>query len=856
MPETSFHNEISFLFSSEHPQMAEHFLVRPAVEGLLRNAFKKPLTLVTAGAGYGKTQAVLSALKAVECKTGWVQLSELDNLGDRFWEHIAYSLKPQSHSLFKSLISIGYLETIAAFDQFLRQLAKALPLNEHFILVFDDFYHIENKTILNFFKLFISARIQNVSIVLISRTIPELSLAEMLSKGLLARITEDDLRFSRDEMDAYYHKQDFDLDENMSVDIYSYTEGWIFAIYLVGLAIRKGNMSNQNPILEAKIDIYDLIEKEIFGTASEKLQNFLIKLSVLDGLPIGLLNELVDDDLSLIYEMKKSHLLIRYDSFSDCCHFHPLFKKFLLAREGGLAKDEILQIHLTAAKWYLENNRRSDALIHYKQCGIYDEIFNIIISFDYHVAQETADSFIKLIEEAPEDTIRKRPVMRVVRAFFMFNNNRIDEARQELVKIRNEYETLPKTKENLAVLGEAYITLALISIVNLDYEFEELFRMADECLPEGSKLVGQNLNIAEGLNVCSIKEPSPGELKRHQDALFNAAPYAFRVMNGCSYGIEYLNASESSLYIGDLKEAEKNAYVAIYKSRQYQQYDIEFMANFVLLRIFTAKGKYAEISDILGQMLYQLETFQESGCISLNDIIRSWFFVKIGETDQVSKWIQDKEGITKMLAPVILGREYLIRSDYLLAENRYHELLAFMEQTDLMYGARGILYAIIQNKITRAIIHHNMRNSKESMDELYEAYELAYPNNLIMQFIEYGYKMRTLIRTAKQTENCKVPKEWLDNIYIKSSSYAKQLSQIISEYNSEHAIVNTDQVKLSKREEEVLTYLYRGLTRTEIASSCYLSVSTINSVIKNIYDKLGASNIVDAVRIAKEKKLI
>jgi len=856
MPETSIHNELSFLYSSEHPKIAEHYLMRPAVEGLIKDAFKKPLTLVTAGAGYGKTQAVLSALKTVKCKSAWIQLSKLDNLGDRFWEHIAYSLKPQSQSLFESLLSIGYLESIADFNQFLRQLAKELSQSEYFILVFDDFHRINNKTILEFFKLFISARIKNISIVLISRTIPDLSLAELLSKGLLARITEDDLRFSRDEMDAYYHKQDFDLDESLSLDIYNYTDGWIFAIYLVGLAIKKGNLSNQNPILEVKIDIYDLIENEVFGSVSEKLQNFLIQLSVLDCLPAGFLDELVHDDLPLVEEMNKSHLFIRYDSLSDSYHFHPLFKKFLQTQEKGLDKEEVLKIHIAAAEWYIKNNRRYEAIFHYKECGMYDELFDIIISFDYHVARKTADVFIKLIEEAPKDAIRKRPVMRIVRAFFMFNNNRIDEAKQELIKIQNEYENLPKTKENLAILGEAYITLALISIVNLDYKFVELFKMADEYLPEGSKLVGQKLNIAEGLNVCSIKESSPGELKRHQDAIFNVAPYACRVMNGCSYGIEYLNAAESSLYIGDLKNAEKNAYEAIYKSKKYQQYDIEYMASFVLLRIFIAKGKYVEISDILHQMKKKVETFQASSCISLNDIIRSWFFVKIDKTDKVSNWIKDKEGIPKKLAPVILGREYLTRSDYLLAENRYHELLAFMQQTDRLYGKRGILFAIIQNKITRAIIYHYTKNYKASIEALNEAYELAYPNQLVMQFIEYGNKMRTLIRAARRSDDCKAPKEWLNHIYTKSSAYAKQISHIVSRYDQEHALENKNQISLSGREKEVLAHLYRGLTRAEIASSCYLSVSTVNSVIKNIYDKLGASNNTDAIRIAKERELV
>lgn len=850
MAKNIIYNEVS------SPPVSEHFLKRPAVDTLLKNALKKPLTTVIAGAGYGKTQAVFSALNELECESAWIQLSELDNHIGRFWERISYSVEQRSRSLLGSLLSLGYPESIAVFDRLVRLLAKDLSWDKHFIFVFDDFHYITNKTILNFLDLLISARIKNLSIVLISRTKPELSLTGMLSKGLLAQITEENLRFSKSEMVEYFHKQNINFTQSMASDIYAYTDGWIIAIYLVGLAVEKGNISNQNPVLSAKINIFDLIEKEIFGAISNELQDFLIKISILDVIPSGLLKKLIDPNYSLMSEMTQTNLFIRYDSVSDSYRIHQLFKEFLLEKKERLKRDEFIHIYLAAAKWYEKSGCKSEAIEYYKRCGCYNEIFDIILSITQHVPKEVAASFIELIEQAPDDIIRARPIIRVVKTKYMFNNNRIDEAKRELIKIREEYEALPKISDNLDILGEVYIILGLISIVNQDYEFEELMKMANECLPNGSKMIDNKVTIAEGLNVCSIKDPSAGELKKHQDALFGVAPYASKVMNGCGYGIECLNAAESSLYTADLKAAEKYAYEAIYRSRQYQQYDVEYMANFVLVRIFTSKGNYEKASDILNQIKTQLDIIQNSVCTSLYDVIMGWFYMKIGYTHKVAKWIKYEEETEKILAPVHLGREYLVRSDCLLAEERYYELLAFMEQTDKMYEARGILFAVIQNKITKAIIHHYMGNHTESMEALYEAYEFSHPNNLVMQFIEYGNKMRTLVHAARLNKNCKIPMEWLDNIYTKSSTYAKQLSKVISDYNSDNEIVDTDQVNLSKRESEVLTYLSRGLTREEIAEICYLSPSSISSSIRNIYNKLGASNIADAVRIAKEKKIL
>jgi LuxR family maltose regulon positive regulatory protein len=57
---------------------------------------------------------------------------------------------------------------------------------------------------------------------------------------------------------------------------------------------------------------------------------------------------------------------------------------------------------------------------------------------------------------------------------------------------------------------------------------------------------------------------------------------------------------------------------------------------------------------------------------------------------------------------------------------------------------------------------------------------------------------------------------------------------------------------LSRRELDVLTGLSQGLTREEIAEAGSVSINTVKSAITGIYQKLGAVNRADAVRIATE----
>ncbi|MDR2780298.1 MAG: hypothetical protein LBB28_04155, partial [Synergistaceae bacterium] len=51
------------------------FMERPRINEILSNAIQKPLVIVSAGAGYGKTLAVYSFLESYDAPTMWFQLS-------------------------------------------------------------------------------------------------------------------------------------------------------------------------------------------------------------------------------------------------------------------------------------------------------------------------------------------------------------------------------------------------------------------------------------------------------------------------------------------------------------------------------------------------------------------------------------------------------------------------------------------------------------------------------------------------------------------------------------------------------------------------------------------------------------
>ncbi len=66
----------------------------------------------------------------------------------------------------------------------------------------------------------------------------------------------------------------------------------------------------------------------------------------------------------------------------------------------------------------------------------------------------------------------------------------------------------------------------------------------------------------------------------------------------------------------------------------------------------------------------------------------------------------------------------------------------------------------------------------------------------------------------------------------------------------------TDHAVLSEREQEVLTFVGRGLTNQEIADQLFLSRRTIDFHLHNIYHKLHVVNRIQACRVAAASDLI
>lgn len=834
------------------PPKMEKMLERPELNALIDQAVQKPLVIVSAGAGFGKTHAVSYLLDHSKYHVVWLQLSDLDNLCARLWERLVYAYGSWDESLGDALKILGFPITAQAFDQYLRLVAQALKDDQKWVFVLDDFHCINDPEIMRFVERFAVSQLHNHSLVIVSRTQPDISVAAMESKGLLSRISESQLRFSSQEMQDYFSVIGFDLTPEKAAKLYQYTDGWAIAIFLTGLALQNGEQFGTDLPASAQADLFSMIEKEIFIGCSDQLQTLLIRASLLNNLSEPLLHQLAQDNQALVNEFLKTSLLTRDGTFASSLRFHHLLQEFLKGKQHLLSREEREKTYLIAADWYDQVGLDLDALQYYVQCDHYQQAYDIILRYSNRVPAEIASFFIEIIEKSPPQFLQERPIMQVVRAKYILNNGGVQEAYAECAALRQKYESLPPTPENVEMLGEIYLFFGILCFIGKSLEFPKLFEMADKCLPGGSSILDNKMMLVNGYSFCIIKEKGEGELQKLQDAFCAGMPFASRVMNGCGYGLEHLVAGEAAYFTTDMKTAEEKAHLAISCARKYNQLDIEYAASYILMRIYICRGDCEKIIALLRELKAKEVHMQEY--ISIYDVVEAAFLCQIRRQDKMPTWIKYDTEANEKNAPISITMDSTARACYLLLERRYCELLALTEQSLPIFEARGVLIGSVCHYILKALAHHGLGQNKEAMQALYCSYDLSYRNHIIMPHVEFGAHMRALIQTVSKEKDCPIPRQWLDMICTKASTQRKRQLKLQMEYNLLEG--ESAPVMLSKRESDVLWDLCQGLTQGEIAQSCGLSVNTVKSMLRSIYGKLGATNALDAIRIASKKNLI
>jgi LuxR family maltose regulon positive regulatory protein len=297
---------------------------------------------------------------------------------------------------------------------------------------------------------------------------------------------------------------------------------------------------------------------------------------------------------------------------------------------------------------------------------------------------------------------------------------------------------------------------------------------------------------------------------------------------------------------------------ALPNARQGDQYEIESRSLFYLLRINLARGNPEAIEDTLKQLEAQLDEEYYPTRFTDYDILTGWYYAHTGREDKLAPWLKN-DFEESDLNSMVFGLEVLVKAKYHFSERRYPAALAVLESRGARSDRWDFVLGKIEKKVLEAVCRYQLKDKDGAFAALAEAYRMSEPNAIVMPFTELGKNMRALADAALKENAPNLPREWLEKIRINATAYAKKLFAVTEISRPETAgegSFDQGMSKLSRREMEVLANLSQGMTQEEIAGIASLSVNTVKSVIRSIYNKLGAVNKADAVRIAASRGLV
>lgn len=348
---------------------------RYALHDVLESIRHHRLTIVSAPPGYGKTTAIAHFLRDSNLPTAWHSLQERErDLPALFWhslqslEFIAPGISLAANNLTAPDDCAGYIAN------YLRQ-----NLNRHVFYVMDDLHYLAAAPQAErWLRELVRQLPPNCHLVLISRALPDLPLAELIAKGDVLAIGQEQLKFTEEDASKLALKVGANLSDDALKARVHHLEGWPVG---VAMSLRPLPTDLQIGLLRGSGGpeaLFDALANSILKSLPPILSDFLLTSSIVSRITPEICNSV----LGLPYPTSIMTDVIRRNLFvsqvSGGLMLHRLFRNFLQRRLQQSDPERYVRLHQQAGDWYRTESQDDEAFHHFMAAGFVDEALTIV----------------------------------------------------------------------------------------------------------------------------------------------------------------------------------------------------------------------------------------------------------------------------------------------------------------------------------------------------------------------------------------------------------------------------------------------------------------------------------------------
>ncbi|HSY16524.1 MAG TPA: LuxR C-terminal-related transcriptional regulator [Jatrophihabitantaceae bacterium] len=356
------------------PRLPERTIERSRLYQRLDDACMAPLTVLCGPAGSGKTVLLSSWLATTELPgpVAWLQCENLAG-GDGFWATVLVAVRrtgafADDHPLMS--IDLG-AQRHALRDELLRAFGSlAAPL----FIVLDDVHLVVEPDAMADVRA-LSHHCANLRFIVASRRRLPLASPRDVISGDAVEIGAAELAFTRDEATELLTSFDSGATAEILGELLTITGGWPAAVSLTIRNLLVSNQAQQPDVggfaefTVAATDAFcGYIAEEILANLSEEKLNFLLRLSIVDEVTPALAAELSgeSDCLSRLQDLAAGDVLMAESQASSGRMFrcHRLLLNSLREEHSARFPAEIPKLHAIAAAWYRDDGQSMLAVRH------------------------------------------------------------------------------------------------------------------------------------------------------------------------------------------------------------------------------------------------------------------------------------------------------------------------------------------------------------------------------------------------------------------------------------------------------------------------------------------------------------
>jgi ATP/maltotriose-dependent transcriptional regulator MalT/DNA-binding SARP family transcriptional activator len=492
------------------PNLGAHVLERPHLIRTLIEHAERPLTLVVADAGYGKTTLLAAFARALPRPVVWYSLMGSDADPVVFGRYLLEGFR-REHPRFGRDFYLA-LEEARPGSRSVEMLAGTLA-NElaalkgpAHLLVLDDFQEVAgNPQVVAFMDTLLRHLPPKVRVLVASRSVPPFSLERMRASGDVFDLNSSHLRLTREELTRLFgdvYRRPLGEDEVTALE--RTTLGWPTAVHLVHESLRRSERATLEEVLAdfhaSNLELHDYLSSEIYARLDLDTRRVLERTAALTRFDADLAATLSGrdgDTRALLDSLARRGLLRTFGTGVQASYeCHDLVRRFIRQEVEGTAGTGVWRsLEADSAAALAARGEPERALRHYIAAGRDADAAALLRTLaPQMLRQGRAAALLQYLGDLPAEPVHADASLAVALADARQALGQWDEAEPLYQGV------LERCRETGDRLHECLALIGLGKVFNLRGRYEQVLGMA-----ERGMALEQDLGVEVGARLRQMK---------------------------------------------------------------------------------------------------------------------------------------------------------------------------------------------------------------------------------------------------------------------------------------------------------------------------------------------------------------